>query len=220
MTFDSTPATDPAQEIRQLHQEIAAITRDTLDRAIRIGALLIERKSAIGHGMWLPWIKSNLPFSQQTASNYIRVCENRKTIERKLPTLGNLSDAYRLLSEPKAAKITSSKFPKSDPKPIDAEIVDAPASPTPPTPEPPSTDRVPASLNRFADKFAEGIKTADEEMACKSSAPAAGKFHPSHGLRYASMAIAQLESINKDDTQRIEAFRKVREWLDEQEVAQ
>ena len=85
-------------EIRSLHGEIMGAARTTLDKAIRIGALLTEQKASMRHGKWLPWMEANLPFSRQTADNYRRIFDNRE----KLPTVGNLelTDAYRLLGAP------------------------------------------------------------------------------------------------------------------------
>jgi hypothetical protein len=39
-----------------------------LEKAIRIGELLVTQKAECGHGNWLPWIKANLDFSEQTTS--------------------------------------------------------------------------------------------------------------------------------------------------------
>ena len=90
---------DAISEIVALHSEVVTAARTTLDKAVRIGELLTEQKASMKHGKWLPWMEANLPFSQQTASNYVRVFANRS----KLPTVGNLelTDAYRLLSDGK-----------------------------------------------------------------------------------------------------------------------
>ena len=93
------PHVDAISEIVALHSEVVTAARTTLDKAIRIGELLTEQKASLKHGQWLPWMEANLPFSQQTASNYVRVFANRS----KLPTVGNLelTDAYRLLADGK-----------------------------------------------------------------------------------------------------------------------
>jgi Protein of unknown function (DUF3102) len=83
-------------EINRLHAEICQAARTTIDKAIRIGELLAEQKEALKHGEWLPWLKANVEFSRQTADNYRRVYEKREDI--KLLSVGNLTDAYRLLA--------------------------------------------------------------------------------------------------------------------------
>jgi hypothetical protein len=85
------------QQINDLHAELVTLAQSSLEKAVRIGELLSKEKVITAHGRWLPWIKSNLTFSQQTASNYMRLYQHRK----KLPTVGNLglTDAYRLLAD-------------------------------------------------------------------------------------------------------------------------
>jgi hypothetical protein len=41
---------------------------------------------------------------------------------------------------------------------------------------------------------------------------------PSNGLQFADLAIMDLEQIHDDDTEKTEAFNKVRSWLDEHEA--
>lgn len=86
------------QEINRLHSELCGMARTSLEKAIRIGELLTEQKAQLKHGEWLPWVRENIEFSQQTASNYVRLFQNRE----KLPSVGNLelTEAYRLLSQP------------------------------------------------------------------------------------------------------------------------
>ena len=48
-----------AREINQLHGEILAAAKTTIEKAIRIGELLTARKEKCPHGAWLPW---TLPF--------------------------------------------------------------------------------------------------------------------------------------------------------------
>jgi len=102
---ETTSSTCPAvSEIVALHGQILTTARTTLDLAIRIGQLLAERKASLKHGEWLPWIEANLPFSQPTAFRYMRCFERRDDI--KLFSVNNLelTDAYRLLAEPKVTE--------------------------------------------------------------------------------------------------------------------
>lgn len=130
-TQKSRPLDATLSEIVTLHSEIITSARTSLDKAVRIGELLTEQKAKLKHGEWLPWIKANLQFSQQTVSNYVRLYGNRD----KLPTVGNLelTDAYRLLcgSEPKQ------KADKSPPTTARAGTIDVAATVMPGEP----TDR-------------------------------------------------------------------------------
>ena len=85
---------DVPGEINRLHFENMEAARTTIQRAVRIGELLSLQKAKLKHGEWLPWLTNNVAFSRQTADNYRRIYEHRD----KMPTFGNLSDAYRLLN--------------------------------------------------------------------------------------------------------------------------
>jgi Protein of unknown function (DUF3102) len=45
-----------------------------LERAVQIGALLIEVKRQLPHGQWLPWLAEHCPhISRRTAQIYMQV---------------------------------------------------------------------------------------------------------------------------------------------------
>jgi hypothetical protein len=92
---------DAESEIIRLHNEIGAAFCTSLDRAIRIGELLAQQKEALGHGKFASWIKANLPFTERTAQNYMRVFSKRA--ELKNETVSDLTKAYRLTA-PRRAK--------------------------------------------------------------------------------------------------------------------
>jgi len=52
-----------AEEINQLHTEVAKATETILQKAIRIGELLAKRRKKLAHGQWMPRIKENLIFT-------------------------------------------------------------------------------------------------------------------------------------------------------------
>ena len=83
----------------QLHNQIIADLKRSLDSAIRIGELLTEQKENLNHGEFGPWIKSNLPFTDRTAQNYMRLYRERDRL--KTETVSDLKSAYKLLAEPK-----------------------------------------------------------------------------------------------------------------------
>lgn len=86
------------REISRLHGEILAEARTSLTKAIRIGELLCRVRDS-RKGKWLAWLKDNVPFSDQTARNYIRCFDRRADLEFK--NVLNLSDAYAFLCTPK-----------------------------------------------------------------------------------------------------------------------
>ena len=85
-------------EIKELHQEIGGYLKMTLDKAIRVGELLLIQKENLKHGEWLPWIKENLPFSERLARDYMRFYDRRE--ELKTANLADLTEARKLLTAP------------------------------------------------------------------------------------------------------------------------
>lgn len=83
------------QEISNLHQEIIGHLKMSLEKAIRIGELLTEQKASMKHGEFTPWIKANLPFTDRTTQNYMRVYRERDRL--KTETVSDLTQAYQLL---------------------------------------------------------------------------------------------------------------------------
>jgi hypothetical protein len=88
---------DVTEEINRLHGEIVEFGRVTLEKAFRIGQLLTEQKQSLPHGQFGNWIASNLPFSDRTARNYMRLHRERGRL--KTETASDLGSAYRLLMD-------------------------------------------------------------------------------------------------------------------------
>ena len=85
------------EEITILHNDIAGHLRQSLDKAIRIGELLKEQKDNLKHGDFMKWVSDNLPFTDRTARNYMRLFENRDKL--KTETVSTLTTAYKMLNE-------------------------------------------------------------------------------------------------------------------------
>jgi DNA-directed RNA polymerase subunit F len=84
-----------AEEINRLHQDLQSLAMQSLDHAIRIGELLSNVKTQLPHGRWIPWLNSNVKFSERTARNYISVFEHRTAL--KSARVADLTEAYKLL---------------------------------------------------------------------------------------------------------------------------
>ena len=48
-----------------------------MEKAIELGGLLAEQKETLSHGEFTPWIEANLPFTDRTARNYMRLHDGR-----------------------------------------------------------------------------------------------------------------------------------------------
>lgn len=88
-----------AEEMRRLHGEILNSLKMSLDKAIRIGELLAEQKEVLKHGEFTAWVNDNLPFTDRTARNYMRLFQERDRL--KTENISGLKDAYELLIEHK-----------------------------------------------------------------------------------------------------------------------
>ncbi|WP_061286501.1 DUF3102 domain-containing protein [Leptospira interrogans] len=87
---------EDAEKISMLHISIETNIKNAIRNAIKIGELLIEKKSMLGHGKFIPWIATNLPFSERTAQRYIKLFENRDLLNTT--PVSDLKSAYKLLS--------------------------------------------------------------------------------------------------------------------------
>ena len=84
-----------SQRIVALHNEITNHLKTSLRKAIKVGELLAEQKQSLDHGEFTPWIKDNLPFTDRTAQNYMRLYRERDRL--KTETVSDLKSAYKLL---------------------------------------------------------------------------------------------------------------------------
>ena len=61
-----------AAEINAVKRQVA---RNCLSAAIEIGRLLTEAKALVPFGRWGEWLEENCAYSQSTANNLMRLCE-------------------------------------------------------------------------------------------------------------------------------------------------
>lgn len=90
-------------EIVDLHNEISGFLKMSLEKAIRIGELLIEQKASLQHGQFGQWLRDNLPFSDRTARNYMGFYNNKNLL--KTENVSDLAGAHKLLRPAKAENI-------------------------------------------------------------------------------------------------------------------
>jgi len=107
------------QEINRLYDEICSELRTTVQKAIRIGELLVAQKRECGHGNWLPWLRANVKFSKSTAENFMNAYKRKS----KFPTVGNLKELYGYLKD--VVDVEAEKIPEPEPKPSLAKRYEA-----------------------------------------------------------------------------------------------
>ncbi|WP_392711301.1 DUF3102 domain-containing protein [Rhizobium ruizarguesonis] len=72
-----------AASIKTEHAECLAAMRQSLSHALAAGEMLMEAKSLVGHGEWLPWLADNCAIPKRTAQLYMRLAKHRELIELK-----------------------------------------------------------------------------------------------------------------------------------------
>jgi hypothetical protein len=93
MTSKNLPALDAlADKINAEHDACRATMQKGLEHALKAGQLLMEAKSGLAHGEWLPWLQTNCPdISERTAQRYMRLAENGDELEAKSATVADLT---------------------------------------------------------------------------------------------------------------------------------
>jgi Protein of unknown function (DUF3102) len=59
------------------HTAIRGLLSESVVHAMGAGDLLIEAKSQLKHGQWLPWLRDHCHISERTAQLYMRCAKNR-----------------------------------------------------------------------------------------------------------------------------------------------
>ena len=126
------PSETIEEEINRLHQANCEVAQQVIQRAIRVGELLVKKKASLPHGEWLPWFTKNIKFSTQTADNYRKVYTRQA--ELKFLTIRNLNDAYQLMRN--ADKLLKDKVQRTPKVQVNAaDFADQTASVPPGTKE-------------------------------------------------------------------------------------
>ena len=99
-----------AAEINAIRRRAA---RQLLEDSVEVGRLLVEAKSAVGHGEWGGWLEENFQYSSTEANNLMRLYEAYGTKEQltlfeenRMDLFGrmNKSQAIALLGLPDSAR--------------------------------------------------------------------------------------------------------------------
>jgi len=112
VVIDAKPE-DPLQaaawHVRSEHTAIKRDIRNVIDRAMKLGDFLIQKKAELGHGKFTPWIDTDCDLEMKTAQRYMKLAEGRAVIDKyRAETLKNdtmsfltLTGALRLVAKDK-----------------------------------------------------------------------------------------------------------------------
>jgi hypothetical protein len=87
----SNSLADLAARIRAAHESTAIALRKGVAHAVTAGELLIEAKTLLKHGQWLPWLRDHCAMSERTAQLYMRCARSRKEIEANTQSFADLN---------------------------------------------------------------------------------------------------------------------------------
>lgn len=107
-----------AQAINRRHREIVETAQAAFVQAMEMGRHLSYVKAKLKHGEWLPWVSSNLEFSERTVRRYLALHENRLLL--KSANVTDLNDAYTVISKTGRIKTKGISVSKA------AELLDVP----------------------------------------------------------------------------------------------
>jgi N6-adenosine-specific RNA methylase IME4 len=102
---------DLAAVAREENAQAEADYLSALQHAIRAGEALIEAKSQLQHGAWLPWLATNVDYNARHAQKLMEVAANAPALAH-LPAGTGLTGALKQLNAGKKPK------PKPRPKPV------------------------------------------------------------------------------------------------------
>lgn len=64
-----------AAEIRAAHAGVEDAVKTAAERAVGAGHALLEAKSLVKHGGWMPWLKEHCRLSERTAQLYMKIAK-------------------------------------------------------------------------------------------------------------------------------------------------
>jgi hypothetical protein len=107
--------------------------RKTVQAAIDCGRYLIEIKSRLGHGEWLPWLEENWRLHQAWASQFMKMANYARA--HNLEQAGSIREALRMIGEvEEAAGTKRTRKPAATTPAPDIEVIDN--RPPKPAPQP------------------------------------------------------------------------------------
>lgn len=97
ISFEGMAIDDLIEIANKSAENVETNARMTIANADRCGRALLEIKKEIPHGRWLAWLGANFNYSQQTASDYMRIAEYGHA--RNLADATSVRHALRMIAE-------------------------------------------------------------------------------------------------------------------------
>jgi hypothetical protein len=111
---------DPvATRINRKYRQVESSARSTVEAAIELGGMLLEKKSALPHGEWLPWVRAYFEGSERQAQRFMQLYSERHKLLANPTRVSDLGfrEALRAISPPpkQDQREDSTKIKAADP---------------------------------------------------------------------------------------------------------
>lgn len=85
--------------INAKYREVESLAQSTVYSGIELGGMLAEKKEALGHGEWLPWLRDNFEGSERHAQRFMKLYAERHKILENPTRVSDLSlrGAFKLV---------------------------------------------------------------------------------------------------------------------------
>jgi hypothetical protein len=70
-----------AAQIRRAHAEVQEAAKTAAEHAIEAGHALMEAKTLVKHGGWLPWLKEHCALAERTAQAYVQLARRHAEMD-------------------------------------------------------------------------------------------------------------------------------------------
>jgi len=94
-----------ATRINRKYEEVESSARSTVEAAIELGGMLLQKKSALPYGEWLPWVRAFFDGSERQAQRFIQLYRERDKLPQDPTRVSDLGfrEALRAISPPPKA---------------------------------------------------------------------------------------------------------------------
>jgi Protein of unknown function (DUF3102) len=129
-----------AERINAEHEQCAKAMRAGLHHALEAGRLLLEAKTGLPHGAWLPWLREHCTMPERTAQLYMRLArelpaqlEGDKSARLADLSISEAADLLARHREPEPLRIAAREvIPPESREPRRVAITSSPVEPTEP----------------------------------------------------------------------------------------
>jgi len=88
--------------INMKYREVESSARSTVQSAVELGGMLLEKKSDLPHGDWLPWVRAHFEGSERQAQRFIQLYRERDKLPQNPTRVSDMGfrEALRAISAP------------------------------------------------------------------------------------------------------------------------